>query len=51
VVAQEVALADLSSSHSNSGRRITQVFIIKLVIGKEIQIDLIIGVDLTIPHH
>jgi hypothetical protein len=51
VAAQEVALADLSSPCSNLGRRITQVFIVKLVIGKEIQIDLVIRADLTDPRH
>jgi hypothetical protein len=49
--AQEVTLADLSFSRSNSGRWIAQVFIIKLVISKEIQIDLVIGADLTDPRH
>jgi hypothetical protein len=33
------------------GRRIAHVFIVKLIIGKEIQIDLIVGADLAIPHH
>jgi hypothetical protein len=41
--AQEVALADLSSSRSN-------VKLVKLVIGKEIQIDLVILADLAVPH-
>jgi hypothetical protein len=49
--AQEVTLADLSSLGSNSGRRIAQVFVVKLVIGKEIQIDLVIEADLTDPRH
>jgi hypothetical protein len=51
VAAQEVVLADLSSSRSNSGRRIAHVFVTKLVIGKEIQIDLVIRADLDDPRH
>jgi hypothetical protein len=36
---------------SNSGRRIAQVFVVKVIIGKEIQIDLVIGADLAVPRH